>query len=162
MPDCGLTACGNYQYEMTKALITVLAFAAALACATAAGAGRFPGGPQLPAGWSHAEINVTVKGTPHTLVYDRGRVVAVSPTSITLRERDGTPQVISVSSSTQVRIAGQPGTLAQVRRFELATTLRVDGGDAMKVTVQIPPGLAALIAREQAKGQRAQNPSSGQ
>ena len=31
----------------------------------------------LPAGWSHATVNVLIKRQPHTLIYDRGRVVGL-------------------------------------------------------------------------------------
>jgi hypothetical protein len=94
-----------------------------------------------------------VKGTPHTLVYDRGRVLAVSATSLTLREQDGSVQTIDVSGSSQVTIAGQPASLSQIRLREIAITLRIDGADATRVTVRIPPAVAAEIAREQ-KAQR--------
>lgn len=105
--------------------------------------------PSLPAGWSHAEINVTIRHVPHTLVYDRGRVTAVTSSSLTLLERDGnvaSSVVIDVSPTAQITIAGQPGTLADIRPLEIATTLSIDGAAATKVTVQIPPRVAAAIA----------------
>ncbi len=135
---------------MHKLLISTVAALAALALASAAAA-RVAATPRLPPGWSHAEINVIVRGVPHTLVYDRGRVQAVSATSLTLRERDGSSQVINVSPSSQVTIDGQPASLSQVRRFEIAITLRIDGADATRVTVRVPPGVAAAIARQQAR-----------
>jgi len=135
---------------MHKLLISTVAALAALALASA-GAARVAATPRLPPGWSHAEINVIVRGVPHTLVYDRGRVQAVSATSLTLRERDGSSQVINVSPSSQVTIDGQPASLSQVRRFEIAITLRIDGADAMRVTVRVPPAVAAAIARQQAR-----------
>ena len=138
---------------MPKLLPAAAALAAALILAGVAAADQIRAVPQLPAGWSHAEINVIVKGTPHTLVYDRGRVLAVSATSLTLREQDGSVQTIDVSASSQVTIAGQPASLSQVRLREIAITLRIDGADATRVTVRIPPAVAAEIAREQ-KAQR--------
>lgn len=108
--------------------------------------------PSLPPGWSHAEVNVVIRRVPHTLTYDRGRVAAVGPSSLTLRERDGSLWTIPVTSSTVVRIAGQPASIADVRRLEQATSVRVDGGPAAAVTVQVPPGLAAAIARQANKG----------
>jgi len=107
----------------------------------------------LPPGWSHAEINVIIKGSPHTLIYDSGRVIAVGATSLTLRERDGSVWVIDVSPATQITIDGQAAAIDQVRRLETAVTLRVDGGDATTVTVQIPPALAAAIAAAEARQQ---------
>jgi hypothetical protein len=129
-----------------KLLVSGIVVPAALALAGAAWAARVPPQPQLPPGWSHAEINVIVRGAPHTLVYDRGRVQAVSASSITLRERDGSSVTINVASTSRVTIDGSPASLSQVRRFELATTLQIDGAPATRVTVQIPPGLAAAIA----------------
>jgi hypothetical protein len=131
-------------------LITALVVFAALLVPSAQ-AVRLPK-PVLPPGWSHAEVNVVIRRVPHTLTYDRGRVAAVSATSVTLRERDGSLWTIPVTTSTIVRIAGQPSAITQVRRLETATTVRVDGGPAATVTVQIPPGLAAVIARQANKG----------
>jgi hypothetical protein len=106
----------------------------------------------LPAGWSHATVNVLIKRQPHTLIYDRGRVVASTSSSLTLREGDGSVVVINVSPSAQVRIAGQPASLLQVRRLEIATTISIDGAPAITVRVQIPPGVAAAIRREVRRG----------
>ena len=101
---------------MPKLLPAAAALAAALILAGVAAADQIRAVPRLPAGWSHAEINVIVKGTPHTLVYDRGRVLAVSATSLTLREQDGSVQTINVSAvlagddrrSTRLAVADPP------------------------------------------------------
>ncbi len=106
-------------------------------------------GPSFPPGWTEISVNVIIRRVPHTLVYDRGTVIAVGGGSITLRERDGNVVPINVSPTAQIMIDGQPAALSQVRVLETATTLRVDGGAAEKVTVQIPPKLAAAIARRQ-------------
>src|ERR1700722_13985339 len=106
-------------------------------------------GPSFPPGWTEISINVVIRHVPHTLVYDRGRIIAVSGSSLTLKERDGNVVPINVSPTAQIMIDGQPAALSQVRVLETATTLRVDGGAAEKVTVQIPPKLAAAIARRQ-------------
>lgn len=141
---------------MSGRFLALLSLGAGLALALAGGAIATSTSPSLPPGWSHAEINVTINGAPHTLIYDRGRIIAVSAASITLRERDGSVWVIGVSSSTQITIDGQPATISQVRRLENATTLRVDGGDATTVTVTIPPALAAAIAAAEARQQARQ------
>jgi hypothetical protein len=109
---------------------------AALALAAGAAAIKLPPPPNLPAGWSHASINVVVQRVPHTFTYDRGRVTAVSPTSLTLREPDGSIVTIGIDSGTVVRIAGRPASIAQVRRLDMATTVTVDGGPAALVKVQ--------------------------
>ena len=45
--------------------------------------------------------------------------------------------MINVSPSAQVRIAGQPASLSQIRRLEIATTISIDGAPATTVRVQI-------------------------
>jgi len=135
-----------------KLTISVVSVIGAAVLAGSAGAMRIPRSPNLPPGWSHAQINIVVKRVAHTLTYDRGRVVSVGPDSLTLREPDGTMQTIGVDSGTKITIAGQPGTLDQVRRLEVATTVSVDGGPAAVVKVTIPPGLAALVRRARLAG----------
>ena len=46
----------------------------------------------------------------------RGVVIATSPTSITLREKDRPSDVIPVASNAVVRFGAQTGTVAQLRR----------------------------------------------
>ncbi len=117
---------------LLKAIAATAACSVALAAGSASGAG---GGGVMPAGWTHAEINYAVGRVPHTLILDRGRVAAVSPSSLTLREQDGSIVQIGLSSSTQVTINGQPGQLSQIRRFANAMTQRIDGGPATQVRV---------------------------
>ena len=119
-------------------------------------AGTSAATPSLPPGWSHAEINVTINGSPHTLIYDRGRITAVGATSITLRERDGSVWTIAISPSTAITIDGQPAAISQVRRFETATAMSVDGGPATRLSVQIPPAVEAAIAAAAARQQQRQ------
>jgi hypothetical protein len=129
-----------------RKVLAAAATAAALA-ASASAAGPFGPVSSLPAGWSHAQINVVIHRQPHTLTYDRGRVVSVTPTLLILREPDGSLAQITVSPSTQVTIAGQPASLAEIRRGEQAITVSVDGAAAAAVRVRIPPGLAVRLAR---------------
>jgi hypothetical protein len=118
----------------TLSLATALL--AAFALEAGASAITLPPPPNLPAGWSHASINVVVRHVPHTFTYDHGRVAAVSPTSLTLREPDGSIVTIGIDSSTVVRIAGRLASVEQVRRLDTATTVTVDGGPAALVKVQ--------------------------
>jgi hypothetical protein len=74
-------------------------------------------------------------------------VVAFTATSLTLREGDGSVVTIDVSPDAEVRIAGQPASLSQVRRLEIAMTTSIDGAPATVVRIQIPPGLAAVLRR---------------
>lgn len=128
--------------------VTVLFVALVLAASAAALGPR----ASLPPGWSHAEINVVIKGQPHTLTYDRGRITSVGPSSLTLRERDGSIVTINVSSATKITISGQPGSLAQVRPREQATSVSIDGGPAATLAIQIPPVVAAILARQSGQG----------
>jgi hypothetical protein len=109
----------------------------------AAGAWAFkvPPPPNLPAGWSHATVNVVIRRVPHTFTYDHGRVVAVSPTQLTLREPDGSVVTIGLDASTVVKIAGRPATVDQIRRLDMATTVTVDGGNAALVRIPVQIGL---------------------
>jgi hypothetical protein len=108
--------------------------------------------PPMPAGAWHATINVKINGRVHTLVYDRGRVTAVGTSSYTVREADGSSVTITVGPSTAIKINGQPGTLAQMKPQEQATDVSIDGGTAARVTVRIPPALAARWARQAKQG----------
>jgi hypothetical protein len=125
-----------------RKLAAAVVMAAALAASASAAGG--PLGPisSLPAGWSHAQINVVIRHQPHTLTYDRGRVTLVTPSSLVLRERDGSMVTITVGPSTQIRINGSPATIAQVRRGGTATTLSVDGAAASFVRIVRLGGLA--------------------
>jgi len=138
--DDDLTAARDDSEVRTPAALVSSVLAAA-ALAGGAGAIRLPSPPNLPSGWSHATVNVVVRRVPHTFTYDHGRVVAVSSSQITLREPDGSIVPIGIDSSTVVRIQGHPATIDEVRRLEVATTVTVDGGNAVLVKIQIPPGL---------------------
>ena len=134
---------------MGKLTLLAVSAVAALVLAAAGGAAQIPRVPSLPSGWSHAEINVVVRRQPHTLTYDRGRVQLVTGSSLTLKERDGTVWTITIAPTATITIDGSPAQLSQVRPREIATTVAIDGGPAVNVKVQIPPALAAQIARQQ-------------
>jgi hypothetical protein len=116
----------------TFAILVSLALAGG---ALAARGGLIPGWPRLPGTWSHAEINVTIRRTPHTLILDRGRIVQVSATQVTLRESDGTTVIVPLSPSTIVAIGGVPSTTFDLRKRMNAQTMRIDGGAAVRLRV---------------------------
>jgi hypothetical protein len=95
----------------------------------------------LPPGWSHADINVGKGPRAHTLTFDRGRVIVVGPSSLTLREPDGTVMTIPVASNAVVHVNGQLGTFQQIVRGAFAMTMRIDGAPATQVRATIPPRL---------------------
>jgi len=118
-----------------RKLAILFAALSLLACAgTAAGAGGGPPQiPRIPGTWSHAEINVTIKNVQHTLILDRGKIAEITTTQLTLRERDGTTVVIPLSFQTIVTVDGAVARVFNLRRRMTATTLRVDGGAAVRV-----------------------------
>jgi hypothetical protein len=75
-----------------------------------------------------AEVIVKNAGVVHDYRFDRGRIRAVSGSSITLLERDGQVFTIPVSGSTRVRLNGRVASLAELRRGMNAEVLR--DGDA--------------------------------
>jgi hypothetical protein len=94
----------------------------------------------LPAGWSHAEINVTgPRGQAHTEIFDRGRVQIVGASSLTLLERDGSVVTIQVAPTAVIRVNGLAAALAQIQPGYSATTLGLDGRPARRVQATRPP-----------------------
>ena len=122
---------------MRKPLVAAASVLAWGALTASVNAIKLPPPPNLPAGWSHATVNVVIQRVPHTFTYDHGRVVAVSPTQLTLREPDESVVTIGLDSSTVVRIAGRLASADQIRRLETATTVTVDGGNAALVKIPI-------------------------
>jgi hypothetical protein len=118
-----------------RKLAVLFAALSLLACAgTAAGAGGAPPQiPRIPGSWSHAEINVTIKKVPHTLIVDRGKVTEITTTQLSLREGAGVTAPIPLSFQTIVTIDGGRATISDLRRRMTVTTLRVDGGAAVRV-----------------------------
>jgi len=119
---------------MRKLAVLVAALSLLLSAGAAAGGvGAPPQIPRIPGGWSHAELNVTIRKVPHTLIVDRGRVAEIATTQLTLREGAGVTVVIPLSAQTIVMLDGTPGTISDLRRRMTATTLRIDGGAAVRV-----------------------------
>ena len=93
----------------------------------------------LPAGWSHAQVNVVgPRGRPHTLIYDRGRVQSVGSSALALLERDGSVVTIQVAPDAVVRLNGRRVTLDAIRPGDTARTLGTDGRPATKVVANRP------------------------
>jgi hypothetical protein len=119
-----------------RRLLATLAVLSLLAVAGSAFAGTrlpVPAFPRLPGTWSHAEINVSIKRTPHTLILDRGRIVQVNATQVTLREHDNTTVVVPLTLSTIVVVGNRPATEFDLRKKMTAQTMRIDGGAAVRV-----------------------------
>jgi hypothetical protein len=114
----------------TIVALSLLAFAASAVAATRT---PIPPFPHLSGCWSHAEINVKIKKVPHTLILDRGRIVQVSRTQVTLRECDNTTVVVPLSQSTLVVLQGVPSTVFDLTKRMNAQTMRIDGGAAVRL-----------------------------
>jgi hypothetical protein len=116
-----------------RMLATTIAAFSLMAFAGIAGAGNVPPFPRLQGAWSHAEINVTIKHTQHTLILDRGRIVQASSFQLTLRRRDGTLVVVPLAQSTVVMLDGAPATVLELKKRMDAQTMEIDGGAAVRV-----------------------------
>ena len=126
--------------------LLVVAVAAALLCSGSALAAN--PAASLPAGWSHAQVNVVgPRGIGHTLIYDRGRVQSVGSSSLTLLEPGGFAPTIQVAPNAVVRINGLLASLAAVRVGDKARTLGVDGKPAKQVLVTRPVKIRKLRLR---------------
>jgi hypothetical protein len=121
--------------DVLRTLAATALSAALLAAPAVAAGGPFAPVAGLPNGWSHAQVNVVTRHQPHTLTFDRGRVQTASPTSVTLREPDGSIVTIALGPSTQVRVNGRLASMAQVRRGAIAVTVSVDGAPASFVRI---------------------------
>jgi len=121
-----LSTLKTLQVAIVLAVLT-LALAVAASAASAV---------KLPAGWSHAQVNVVIKHVGYTMIYDRGLVAQVAPASLTLKESDGSVVLIRVAPSAVVTLGGRAVALTDLRRGEFAQTVRVDGAPAEQVRAQ--------------------------
>jgi hypothetical protein len=116
-----------------------LAIAAAAATITAFGLvqsgaaglaslGNFFFGPKLV----RAEVITNEGGVIHDYRADRGKIRAVTATSLTLFERDGTFVTVPVASTANITLGGISVPLTRLRRGFTAVTVR-DGTDAASI-----------------------------
>jgi hypothetical protein len=88
----------------------------------------------VPTGWLAAtyfgpnmvrlEAYVQRNGGPHDYRLDRGRIRALAPGSVTLKERDGQIFVIPLSPTAKVKLNGRASSVGALRRGMSASTLR--------------------------------------
>jgi hypothetical protein len=117
-------------------VVSLLAFAGAAAARAKAGQPP-PPFPALGNKWSHAEINVTIRGVPHTLVLDHGRVLQATAAQITIREPDGTVHTIPLSPTTIYTWRGFGFRPEVLRRGLNVETMVIDQGAAVRVRVTL-------------------------
>ena len=122
---------------MRKLLVTVALLAVLAATLVAAAGAAPPPFPTLPGNWSHAEINVKLRGTPHTLILDRGRIVQVNAVQLTLREADGSMVTVPLATTTIYKWKGIAVRRPVLRRGLFALTMRVDEGAAVRVRLSL-------------------------
>ncbi len=120
-------------------ILAVFALLAGGAGAAQAKGGQPPQIPTVPGNWSHAEINVKIRGVPHTLILDRGRITQVSATQLTLREPDGSVVAVPMSPSTLIVFRGFGPRPVFLRRGLYAVAMRIDEGAAVRVRVTRRP-----------------------
>jgi hypothetical protein len=112
-------------------MAAVLAFAGAASAASPLAS--------LPPGWSHAAVNVVgPRGQAHTVVYDRGKVTAVGPATLTLKESDDSMVTVAIASNATVRLDGATSTLTQVQPGDNALTVTIDGAPALQLRATSP------------------------
>ncbi len=92
--------------------------------------GSFFFGPKLV----RAEVITNEGGTIHDYRVDRGRIRAVTPSSLTLFERDGTLVTVPVAATADVRLDGVTVPLTRLRRGFVATTVR-DGSASASIVI---------------------------
>jgi hypothetical protein len=107
---------------------------------TAPGARRMPPPPGAPAGkdLTYAQLHVQRNGQAKVVRLDRGKIVAVDDTSITLSENDGNEVTIPIDDGTRV-LAG-PGHKTEVGDLEVGQQVTVcgpEGGTAK--AIMLPP-----------------------
>jgi hypothetical protein len=119
-------------------LLATLSLLSLAGVASAKPSGPTPPFPRLPAGFTHAEINIKIHKELHTLILDRGRIARVSFGQLTLLESDGSRQLIPLSPQTIVQPFFLHLTAADLRRAMLVDTMRIDQGAAVRVRILRP------------------------
>lgn len=79
----------------------------------------------------HGQGTVKTRQGWETLVVQRGQIVSVSATSLTLRSSDGFTSTYTLNSATKVRARGQAATVGELKPGERAMVLAVKQGNAL-------------------------------
>ena len=91
--------------------------------------GNFFFGPKLV----RAEVITSEAGVIHDYRVDRGKIRAVTPSSLTLLEKDGTIVAVPVASTANVTLGGAMVPLTRLKRGFMATTVRDGAASASTV-----------------------------
>jgi hypothetical protein len=125
----------NRQVRRYVVMGTSAAAVAALALAQGGAAslgslGNFFFGPKLV----RAEVITSDGGVLHDYRVDHGKIRLVSPTSLTLFEKDGTTVAVPIAPNATVTLGNVPTPLKKLRKGFMATTVR-DGTAAAYMVV---------------------------
>ncbi|HEY1367663.1 MAG TPA: hypothetical protein VGF23_11130 [Gaiellaceae bacterium] len=131
--------------RVTKRRVAVVGFAALVALNIslwlAQGVLALPGslasyffGPKFVRG----EIILQDSAGAHDYLIDRGHIRSLGPSSLVLRERDGTVVTVPVSATATITFKGAPTSFSALKRGMVVTTVR-EGQSAPAETVQATP-----------------------
>jgi hypothetical protein len=136
-----VTRCGEILLMMRRLVATfaALSLLASTVGAAAAVRGGPPPFPTFPGVWSHAEVNVKIRNSPHTLILDRGQVVQLSRQQVTLREADGQTVAVALAPRTIYQVNGKKTGFGKLRFGMVAETMRIDEGAAVRVRASARP-----------------------
>ncbi|HWE88466.1 MAG TPA: hypothetical protein VG317_03255 [Pseudonocardiaceae bacterium] len=95
----------------------------------------------LPAHFEHGTFTVWTKSGDRTVTAQRGQVTAVSPTSITVRSKDGFTDTYTVNGSTKVRKQKQASAIGDVATGDQVTLVAGEKADvATRIADSGPAG----------------------
>ena len=121
--------------NMRKLVVLIVVLGVLTTVGAAGAASGIPAFPTVPGNWSHVDINRKIGRNWHTLTLDRGRIIQVNATQLTLREPDASVTIIPLTPQALVRIYGFDATILALRRGMNAMTMRIDGGSAVRIRV---------------------------
>jgi hypothetical protein len=120
---------------MRKLVVLIVVLGVLTTVGAAGAASGIPQFPTVPGNWSHVDINRKIGRKWHTLTLDRGRITQVNATQLTLREPDASITVIPLTPQAIVRVYGVDTSIYALRRGMTASTMRIDGGPAVRIRV---------------------------
>jgi hypothetical protein len=125
----------EHSRHMRKLVVLIVVLGVLTTVGAAGAASGIPAFPTVPGNWSHVDINRKIGRKWHTLTLDRGRITQVNATQLTLREPDASITVIPLTPQAIVRIYGVDTSIYALHRGMNATTMRIDGGPAVRIRV---------------------------
>lgn len=125
---------------------------AVLTASTTGGASTAPGTPtaKAPAHHrrsllnraEHGQVTVHTKTGDETVDIQRGQVIAVTGTTVTVRSQDGFTATYTLGSASKVRAKGTPSTMANVHDGDHVNVLATQNGTTLTIRRLGDPGPA--------------------